>query len=164
MQRKVTEAFSVRKHKHEKDKYPNMPDIWFEVLQPKARGKDQDEWAFEVVNAESWGVPVELDNNGRVDNPEDTKKQALIREANDRFKTYNWTTSGTSYTDLDKHLTSQGVTSNRQKKKLFDIGLEKNIIYKADNGKYHYNGMKDLPNDQTEQLPFDKPKDENVPF
>ena len=164
MQRKVTEAFSVRKHKHEKDKYPNMPDIWFEVLQPKARGKDQDEWAFEVVNAESWGVPVELDSNGRVDNPEDTKQQALIREANDRFKSYNWNTSGTSYTDLDRYLTGQGVTSNRQKKKLFDIGLEKNIIYKDNSGKYHYNGLKPLPNDQTEQLPFDKPKDENVPF
>ena len=164
MQRKVTEAFSVRKHKHEKDKYPNMPEIWFEVLQPKARGKDQDEWAFEVVSAESWGVPVELDQNGRVDNPADRKMQALIRETIDRFSSYNWTSSGASYTDLDRHLTSQGVTSNRQKKKLFDTGLEHGILYKTENGKYHYNGNKQLPNDQSQPLPFEKPSDEGAPF
>jgi hypothetical protein len=114
LQRKVTEVFSVKKHKHEKEKYPNMPDIWFEVNQPKARGKDQDDWSFEVISAESWGVPVELDQNGRVNDPEAEKTRQFIIEANDRFSKFNWTSAGARYTDLESHLRSQGVTSNRR--------------------------------------------------
>ena len=166
MQRKVTEAFSVRKHKHEKDKYPQMPEIWFEVLQPKARGKDQDEWAFEVVSAESWGVPVELDTNGRVSNPADIKAMRERQEADDYFKQYAWTSVGATYTDLDKFLRSKGVTSNRKIQSIFNVAMEVGIIYKSDKKKYHYAGMnKETPNDQPEALPFDKPSsDENTPF
>ena len=160
MQRKVTEAFSVRKHKHEKDKYPNMPEIWFEVLQPKARGKDQDEWAFEVVSAESWGVPVELDQSGNGIQNIQTKE---IHECNERFKAYNWTSQGARYTDLERFLTNQGVTSNREKKRLFDTALENGIIYKTENKRYYYNGLKELANDQSESLPFGKPTDDE-PF
>lgn len=164
MQRKVTEAFSVRKHKHEKDKYPNMPEIWFEVLQPKARGKDQDEWAFEVIGAESWGVPIELDSNGRVNNTESEKVRKEMEECVRRFSSYKWTTGGAHYTDLDKFLTQQGVTSNREKKRIFDTALEYNIIYKDDKRLYHYNGRKELQNDQSEKLPFAKAPDEDLPF
>ena len=160
MQRKVTEAFSVRKHKHEKDKYPNMPEIWFEVLQPKARGKDQDEWAFEVVSAESWGVPVELDQSGNGIKNKQTKE---IHECNERFKSYKWTSQGARYTELERFLTNQGVTSNREKKKLFDVALENGIIYKNENKRYFYNGLKELENDQSESLPFGKPTDDE-PF
>ena len=160
MQRKVTEAFSVRKHKHEKDKYPNMPEIWFEVLQPKARGKDQDEWAFEVVSAESWGVPVELDQSG---NGIQNKRTKEIQECNERFKSYKWTSQGARYTELERFLTNQGVTSNREKKRLFDIALENGILYKTENKRYYYNGLKELVNDQSESLPFGKPTDDE-PF
>ena len=162
MQRKVTEAFSVRKHKHEKDKYPHMPDIWFEVLQPKARGKDQDEWAFEVVNAESWGMPIELDQNGRVDNAEGQKLMRAKREADDYFKAYQWTPSGATYTDLEKFLRSKGVTSNRRISNLFNTAMEFGIIYKSDKRKYHYNGITaTIQNDEPEALPFERPKDDD---
>ena len=166
MSRKVTEAFSVRKHKHEKDKYPNMPEIWFEVLQPKARGKDQDEWAFEVVSAESWGVPVELDQNGRVENPDDIKLRREKQEADDYFKQYAWSSVGATYTDLEKFLRSKGLTSNRKIQTLFNVAMEYGIIFKSDKKKYHYSGLnKEMPNDQSEALPFDKPSsDENTPF
>ena len=168
MQRKVTEAFSVRKHKHEKDKYPNMPDIWFEVLQPKARGKDQDEWAFEVVNAESWGVPVELDNNGRVDNPEGAKVLQLKRECDERLKGLNWTSSGATYSDLCRHLAGQGITSNRKKENIINAAMEFGILTTTGTKghfKYHYNGLRDIPNDEAKDLPFDKPEgDDAVPF
>ena len=157
MQRKVTEAFSVKKHKH--DKTANMPDIFFEVLQPKSRGRDQDDWYFEITNAESWGMPVELDNGVRVDDP---VTREMI-ESNERFKAYNWTSSGARYTDLEKFLMAQGVTSKRQIKNLFDVGLEKGIIYK--NGKkYFYNGLKEMENDAEEHLPFEKSDNEAVPF
>ena len=165
MQRKVTEAFSVRKHKHEKDKYPHMPDIWFEVLQPKARGKDQDEWAFEVLSAESWGMPVELDQNGRVDNEANQKELRDKREADEYFKTFNWTSIGATYTELEKHLRAKGLTSNRRISYLFNVAMEYGIIYKSDKRKYHYNGLtQQTVNDQPEQLPFDRPDNEDTDF
>ena len=165
MQRKVTEAFSVRKHKHEKDKYPHMPDIWFEVLQPKARGKDQDEWAFEVLSAESWGMPVELDQNGRVDNEANQKELRDKREADDYFKTFAWTPSGATYTDLEKHLRAKGLTSNRRISYMFNVAMEYGIIYKSDKRKFHYNGLtQQMVNDQAEQLPFARPDNEETDF
>ena len=165
MQRKVTEAFSVRKHKHEKDKYPHMPDIWFEVLQPKARGKDQDEWAFEVLSAESWGMPVELDQNGRVDNEANQKELRDKREADKYFKSFNWTSIGATYTELEKHLRAKGLTSNRRISYLFNVAMEYGIIYKSDKRKYHYNGLtQQTVNDQPEQLPFARPDNEDTDF
>lgn len=165
MQRKVTEAFSVRKHKHEKDKYPHMPDIWFEVLQPKARGKDQDEWAFEVLSAESWGMPVELDQNGRVDNEANQKELRDKREADEYFKSFNWTPSGATYTDLEKHLRAKGLTSNRRISYIFNVAMEYGIIYKSDKRKFHYNGLtQQMVNDQAKQLPFARPDNEETDF
>ena len=164
-QRKVTEALSVKKHKFEKEKYPNKPDIWFEVLQPKARGKDQEEWAFEVVNAESWGVPVELEDNGeRVINPEvETLKECIAR-----FKDMNWTSGGATYSDLDKHLTSQGITSGATRSKLINAALECQVITsegKKGHRKFYYNGERQLKSISQEALPFDKPEDDDaVPF
>ena len=164
MQRKVTEAFSVRKHKHEKDKYPNMPEIWFEVLQPKARGKDQDEWAFEVIGAESWGVPIELDSNGRVEN-QDSK---IIQESIDRFKDLKWTSNGVTYNDLDKHLTKQGVTSGATKSTIINAALECQVITSTGNKghrKFYFNGNKQIT-DPTKTLPFEKQDNDNkdLPF
>ena len=167
-QRKVTEVFAVRKHKHEKDKYPNMPDIFFEVIQPKARGRDQDEWCFEVLSAESWGMPIELDDNGRVDNPEDQRHRKFVNEANERFSKLPWTSSGLSRTDVDNALIKQGVGSNRRRADLINTAVENGIIYKLGDKqrpKYHFNGLnREIPNDQAEDLPFDKPENDGAPF
>lgn len=165
-QRKVTEALSVKKHKFEKEKYPNKPDIWFEVLQPKARGKDQEEWAFEVVSAESWGVPVELEDNGeRVINPE----EETLKECIARFKDMNWTSGGATYSDLDKHLSGQGITSGATRSKLINAALECQVITSEGSKghrKFYYNGERQLKAISPEALPFDKPEgeDDAVPF
>lgn len=166
LQRKVTECFTVHKHKHDKN-YPQMPDIFFSVDQVKARGKDQEDWNFEMLDKEGWGRPVELDQNGQYESIEDRKEKELIAEADERFKAFNWSRTGATYTELENFLHNQGVTSNRKKKALFDKALEKNIIYKSSNKKYHYNGLnKDVPDDQSKELPFDAPEDKNndAPF
>ena len=166
MQRKVTEAFSVKKHKHEN--IQGKPDIYFEVLQPKSRGRDQDDWCFEVTNAESWGMPVELDNNGRVENPEDAKAMQMIKEANERFGKLVWESSGLARSDVDRGLTRQGVTSTRHRADLINIALEEGILYKTGDKarpKYHYNGInREIPNDKQEDLPFEKQTEDNAPF
>ena len=162
LQRKVTECFTVVKHKHDKN-FPTMPDIFFQVQQPKARGKDLEDWCFKIDNTEDWGRPVELDENGKPDAPEDRAERELIQECDSLFKAYNWTPSGCTYTELETYLHSKGVMSNRKKKKLFDKGLEKNIIYKDSKKKYHYNGLfKELPNDEVKTLPFDAPEEEET--
>ena len=158
-QRKVTEAFAVRKHKHEKDKFPNMPEIFFEVIQPKSRGRDTDEWCFEVVNAESWGMPVELDNNGRVQPPSLTAREKKERiEADEILKNYgHWSSSGVTYTDLvEKYLKVQ-LRSGTKASATYQLAMAEGIIYKGENKKYYYKGLnKPLPNDTPEELPFDK--------
>ena len=61
-ERKVTEVFVIRKHKapHNDKRFDSFPDVFFEVKQTKARGKDQKDWYFVVEDrALGWGVPVE---------------------------------------------------------------------------------------------------------
>ena len=80
-QRKVTEVFAVRKHKNEKEKErkPNRPPIYFSVEQLKARGKDVDDWDFEILSVEGWGRPQEISDtpNTSVNNEDALIKQII---------------------------------------------------------------------------------------
>lgn len=166
-QRKVSEIFTVIKIKQSElkpnDRRPDMPEIYFRVKQVKARGRDVDDWYFKyVTNAGGWGQPVEIEDNGAtVANPADVKRQQAETEAYERFARLTWESSGMSRSDLDRGLTQQGVTSNRRRTTLIDIGLETKMLYKSGDKqrpKYHFNpDMKPVPNDQAEDLPFAPP-------
>ena len=166
-QRKVSEIFTVIKVKQselkEHDRNPNLPDIYFRVKQNKARGKDVDDWYFHYVSADGgWGQPVEISDDGL--KIVDSKQMAQIKEADELFKAYNWTSTGATYTDLERFVRSKGVTSNRKISTLFNTAMENGIIYKSDKKKYHYKGLNAIAdNDQAESLPFDKPEGE-APF
>ena len=157
-QRKVSEIFTVVKVKQsdlkEYERRSDLPDIYFKVKQVKARGKDVADWMFQyVTNVGGWGEPKELDENGaQVVND---KEMAFMKEADERLKAFNWTSAGATYTELERYLRRS--VSGRRAGDLINIAAEKGIIYKSDKKKYHYNGLKELPNDQTEQLPFPKP-------
>ena len=168
-QRKVSEIFTVIKVKQSdlkpNEQRPDLPDIYFRVKQNKARGKDVADWLFQyVTNAGGWGQPVEIEDNGM--NVVDSKEMQFIKEADERFGKLDWTSAGLSRSDVDSALVKQGVTSNRRKADLINKALDVGIIYKdgtKERPKYHYKGLdKPLPNDQTEDLPFDKP-DNNEP-
>lgn len=166
LQRKVTECFTVVKHKHDKN-FPTMPDIFFQVQQPKARGKDLEDWCFKIDNTEDWGRPVELDDNGQPEEPEDREARLLIQEAQDRFSKIRWSASGLSRSDVDNGLMQQGIRSMDRKHKLINIGLEHEIIYKTGNKahpKYFFKGLN--PSDDVKDLPFDAPEKEetDAPF
>lgn len=170
-QRKVSEIFTVIKIKQselkQSDRRDDLPDIYFRVKQVKARGRDVGDWLFEYVTAAGgWGQPIELEDNGaRVVNYADEKAKRERQEADDYFKAYNWTPSGATYTDLEKHLRSKGVTSNRKIGNLFNTAMEAGIIYKSDKKKYHYNGLnKEQPNDESETLPFEGPDNKEPEF
>jgi hypothetical protein len=95
----------------------------------------------------------------------DAKVQQARIEADDYFKLYPWTSIGATYTELEKFLRGKGVTSNRRISDMFNVAMESGIIYKTDNKKYHYNGLsKQVPNDQSEQMPFARSDDEEAPY
>ena len=172
VQRKVAEIFTVIKVKQQdlkpNDRRADLPEIYFKVKQVKARGRDVGDWLFEYIqNAGGWGMPVELDDNGaKVIDDDNTKK--WMKECDERFKSYNWTSGGATYTDLERHLANQGVTSNRKKGDLINAAKEFGILTTTGTKghfKYHYNGLKDLPNDEAEVIPFEKPDgDDQTPF
>ena len=164
-QRKVSEIFSVIKVKQAdlkpNEQRPELPDIYFRVKQNKARGKDVADWLFQyVTNAGGWGEPKEIDDSGA--NIIDSKEMAFIKEADERLKAFNWTTAGATYTELERYLRKS--VSGRRAGDLINIAAEKGIIYKSDKKKYHYNGLKELPKDNTQDLPFDKPSGEEPNF
>lgn len=170
-QRKVSEIFTVIKVKQselkENDRRADLPDIYFRVKQVKARGRDVGDWLFEyVTNAGGWGQPVELEDNGsHVVNPE----EKVLRESIERFKDLNWTSSGVTYNDLDKHLAGQGITSGATRSKLINAALECQVIVsegKKGHRKFYYNGEQAIKDNDPKALPFDKPEgeDEAVPF
>lgn len=171
VQRKVSEIFAVRKIKQSdlkpSEHRPDRPEIYFQVKQLKARGKDVMNWDFEyVTNIGGWGMPVELDDSGsHVNDPEAVKRDREMRDANALFKDFTWERTGVTYTSLENHLKlKHAITSGRQIKKWFDIAREAGIIYKCNNGKYFYNGLQnDVPNTESEYLPFNDGKEE-CPF
>ena len=165
-QRKVSEIFTVIKVKQAdlkpNEQRPDLPDIYFRVKQNKARGKDVADWLFQyVTNAGGWGQPVEIEDNGvKVVND---KEMAFIKEADERLKAFNWTSAGATYTELERYLRRS--VSGRRAGDLINIAAEHGIIYKSDKKKYHYNGIKELPKDNNQDLPFDAPSgEEEVPY
>ena len=164
-QRKVSEIFTVIKIKQadlkENDRRADLPDIYFRVKQNKARGRDVSDWLFQyVTNAGGWGQPVEIEDNGV--KVADSKEIAFMKEADERLKAYNWTSSGATYTDLERYLRKS--VSGRRAGDLINIAAEKGIIYKSDKKKFHYNGLKELPKDNTQDLPFEGPSGEEPDF
>ena len=164
-QRKVSEIFTVIKVKQadlkENDRRADLPDIYFRVKQNKARGKDVSDWLFQyVTNAGGWGQPVEIEDNGT--KVVDSKEIAFMKEADERLKAFNWTSAGATYTELERYLRKS--VSGRRAGDLINIAAEHGIIYKSDKKKYHYNGLKELPKDNSQDLPFDAPSGEDASF
>lgn len=164
-QRKVSEIFTVIKVKQadlkENERRTDLPDIYFRVKQVKARGRDVADWLFQyVTNAGGWGQPVEIEDNGT--KVVDSKEMQFIKEADERLKTFNWTSAGATYTELERYLRKS--VSGRRAGDLINTAAEHGIIYKSDKKKYHYNGLKELPKDPSQDLPFDKPSGEEPNF
>jgi len=164
-QRKVAEIFTVVKVKQadmkENDRRADLPDIYFKVKQVKARGRDVDDWLFRYeTNVGGWGQPVELTDGGT--SVVNDREMQFIKEADKRLKDFKWTSAGATYTELDRYLRKS--VSGRRSSDLINIAMEHGIIYKSDKKKYHYNGLKEMPKDNSQDLPFEGPSGGDVPF
>ena len=136
--------------------------VTFTVKQNDARGKDMEDWTFEVTEAAgALGIPRILGAADLAAVEDDREKI----EADERFKTFNFPQWGATYTDLEKHLRAQGITSNRKIGHLFDVAKEAGIIVKNERKKYRYIGLnKEIPDDYTPDLPFQGKDEDKAPF
>lgn len=157
---KITDTLVCIKHKE------GDGNVWFEVRQDDARDKDMENWEFVVTDAAgALGVPQMRKAVSRAD-ADDLKRQAAINDADKIFHDYPWTSSGATYTDIQRYMNKKGITSHRKIEELFNIGNEEGIIYKTGKrGKYYYNGLnKETPNDKPEDLPFGQSENEDAPY
>jgi hypothetical protein len=131
-QRKVTEVFTVRKHKRsEETKFkPNRPDIYFTVTELKARGRDVNDWDFEVIpGAAGWGMPREI-----IDAPElpTYKTKHTIEEVKE------WITDGQSRLDwpathsdfFSQILVPNGIEDKEEQRELLNMAVNRGFIQK----------------------------------
>ena len=134
-------------------------DVTFTVKQDDARNKDMEDWQYSVTDAAgALGIP-------RIFGTPISQETQEMLDADALFKSYNWTSSGATYTDLEKFIRNKGVTSNRKMSGIFNTAMECGIIYKDAKKKYHYKGIeKPTPNDQSQDLPFGPAPDEECPF
>lgn len=132
LERKVTEAFAVRKHKQDKmpkkEQRDDRPQIYFTVEQKKARRYDQSDWDFEVINnADGWGVPREIVDNGNQVfakfSPEEIQK--WIEE---RRRDIEWPAT---HTDVYHFIFKpHGVEDEKEQRKLMEICLNRRFFLK----------------------------------
>ena len=144
---KITDTLVSIKHKDS-----TTGQVTFTVKQMDARDKDMDDWKFEVTDAAgALGVP-RIMSTAEVITSEDEKRR---NEAYEYFKSYPWTSIGATYTELEHHLRKKGVTSNRRISEMFDTAKECGFIVRNDKKKYHFREV--IPDDNIDELPFDKP-------
>lgn len=129
--------------------------VTFSVKQQDARGKDIEDWQFEVTDdAGSLGIPRILGSISVAD----SEAQQI-----DKFlAAFNWTRSGATLSAIRNYAYSKGVTSNRRVEKVIEAATELGIIYRGEGKKYYYVGLtKNVPQDTSTDLPFgDAPTDE----
>lgn len=130
LERKVTEAFAVRKHKQDKlskkEQRDDRPQIYFTVEQKKARRYDQKDWDFEVINnAEGWGVPREIEDedNRPVMRFSPEELQQWIEE---RKRDIEWpATHSDIYTYIFK---PHGVEDEKEQKALMEVCINRRFF------------------------------------
>lgn len=151
---KVSDTFiSVKK------KDATTGEVTFTVKQNDARGKDVDDWTFQVVDdAGGLGIPKIL-------GPAYTQQlREEIADADKTFGQYLWSKAGATYTDLERWMRTRGITSNRRIEKLFNIALENGVLTKTAKKKYFYNGTV-IQTGNDDNLPFSRAeKDDETPF
>lgn len=167
-QRKVAEIFTVKKIKQgdlkPTDRRLDRPDIYFQVKQVKARGRDVADWDFQyVTNVGGWGQPVEL---GEVIEADSDNR--AIKESIEIFRDVNWTHTGVTYSELSAHLTKKGFINDNKRKKILNTALDCQVVRsegKQGHRKFFYNGYSQSPEDTSQSIPFEPNNDnEEAPF
>ena len=165
-QRKVSEIFTVRKHKQSDEKASerraDRPEIYFTVQQLKARGRDVDNWDFEVTTESGWGTPRELED--AIPTPTERVTGDPMNDVERWFKearhTVEW--PATRQTIKEKIIRDYGKQTNKPKQDVdLQMLINKRILIESTmKQKGHYLL---IPNDES-ALPFTQNDGGEAPF
>ena len=156
LERKVTDILSTVK-----DKNKDTGAITFTVTQLKARGADVPDWQYFVEDdRDHIGMPKMMTNDTQA--MPDDKREAYQQELDKIFKEIGiQNLGGMRYTDIINALKNLGYTNHGKQERIIKDGMAENIIYRHDNGRYYYSGIK--PKEQQNEMPFE-PTDEEAPY
>ena len=152
-QRKVTEVFAVRKHKNEKEKErkPNRPPIYFSVEQLKARGKDVEDWDFEILSVEGWGRPQEISDTPAPPPPPANSSEALMKQIVKHLLEFMSPPNSEYFSNIVKELKKRMHVGETKAKEYFNEANSAGVFSLPVNGRYTLNTsqcdaiMNDLP-------------------
>ena len=152
-QRKVTEVFAVRKHKtdKEKDKKPNRPPIYFSVEQLKARGKDVEDWDFEILSVEGWGRPQEISDTPAPPPSPANSSEALMKQIVKHLLEFMSPPNSEYFSNIVKELKKRMHVGETKAKEYFNEANSAGVFHLPVNGRYTLNTsqcdaiMNDLP-------------------
>jgi hypothetical protein len=152
LERKVTDILSTVK-----DKNKETGAVTFTVTQLKARGADVPDWQYYVEDdRDHIGMPKLMTNETQA--MPDDKRDAYKQELDKIFKEAGVANmGGTRYTDIINGLKNLGYTNHGKQEKIIKDGISEGIIYRHDNGRYYYSGVKPK---QEEEMPFEATNEE----
>ena len=167
-QRKVSEIFTVRKHKQVSEKpserRPDRPEIYFTVEQLKARGRDVESWDFEVTTENGWGTPRELTDMPQVPTFK-TKHttEELKRWIADGQGRLDWPAK---FSDFYKQvLEPNGVSDAEEQKELLQMAINRGFIRKQEKSEMKKGQASPrLIINPNEIPPFSASSDQDAPF
>lgn len=137
-QRKVTEVFAVRKHKSEKekDRKPNRPNIYFSVEQLKARGKDVEDWDFEILSVEGWGRPRELSDTPTTPLQPTEDSAELLKMIVKHLLEFMSPPNSEYFSNIVKELKKRMHIGETKAKEYFNIANSSGVFHLPINGRY----------------------------
>ena len=138
-QRKVTEVFAVRKHKNEKekDRKPNRPNIYFSVEQLKARGKDVEDWDFEILSVDGWGRPQEISDTPA--SPPIANEEALMKQIVNHLLAFMSPPNSEYFSNIVKELKKRMHVGETKAKEYFNEANSAGVFSLPVNGRYTLN-------------------------
>ena len=140
-QRKVTEVFAVRKHKNEKEKErkPNRPPIYFSVEQLKARGKDVEDWDFEILSVDGWGRPQEISDTPA--SPPIANEEALMKQIVNHLLAFMSPPNSEYFSNIVKELKKRMHVGETKAKEYFNEANSAGVFSLPVNGRYTLNTL-----------------------
>ena len=134
-QRKVSEIFTVRKHKQSEEKpserRTDRPEIYFTVQQMKARGRDVANWDFEVTTENGWGTPRELIDIPPTPSFKTTHTtEELKRWIIDGQGRLDWPAKHSDF--INQILIPNGIDDTEEQKELLQIAINRTFIRKQE--------------------------------
>ena len=138
-QRKVTEVFAVRKHKNEteKERKPNSPPIYFSVEQLKARGKDVEDWDFEILSVDGWGRPQEISDTPA--SPPIATEEALMKQIVNHLLAFMSPPNSEYFSNIVKELKKRMHVGETKAKEYFNEANSAGVFSLPVNGRYTLN-------------------------